>query len=126
MKYFAEIDSDTNKVLRVLVVGDDVFDGNAFLSEELKLGGTWIQTCKDTRSGINEAGGTPLRKNYACPGYAYDAKLDAFIPPKPTFHPSWIFNEDTCNWSPPVPRPNDGKMYIWDEPTLSWVELTKR
>ena len=35
---------------------------------------------------------------------------------------SWVFNETTCGFEPPVPRPNDGKFYLWDEPTTSWVE----
>lgn len=37
--------------------------------------------------------------------------------------PSWTFNEQTCSFDPPVPRPTDGKRYRWDEPTLSWVEI---
>ena len=37
---------------------------------------------------------------------------------------SWIFNEETCAFDPPSPYPTDGKSYVWDEPTTSWVELT--
>jgi len=37
---------------------------------------------------------------------------------------SWIFNEETCAFEPPSPYPTDGKSYVWDEPTTSWVELT--
>lgn len=36
---------------------------------------------------------------------------------------SWIFDEATCRFMPPVPRPNDGKIYGWNEATLSWVEV---
>lgn len=36
-------------------------------------------------------------------------------------HASWIFDEQTCSFTPPVPRPNDGKIYRWDESTLSWI-----
>ena len=36
---------------------------------------------------------------------------------------SWIFNEDTCRFDPPEPYPDDGKVYYWDEDTLSWVEV---
>lgn len=35
---------------------------------------------------------------------------------------SWVFNEETCAFDPPVPRPTDGK-YRWDETTLSWVAV---
>jgi hypothetical protein len=36
---------------------------------------------------------------------------------------SWVFNEDTCSFDPPVPYPEDGKFYQWDEETTSWVEI---
>ena len=36
---------------------------------------------------------------------------------------SWVFDEETCSFKPPIPRPQDRKPYRWDEPTLSWVEL---
>ena len=67
-------------------------------------------------------GGTPFRKNYAGIGYIYDAQRDAFIPPQP--FQSWTLNEDSCLWQPPMPMPTDGKMYDWDEATLSWTEVT--
>lgn len=37
---------------------------------------------------------------------------------------SWVFDEATCTFNPPVPMPQDGKPYRWDEATLSWVEIT--
>ena len=37
---------------------------------------------------------------------------------------SWTFNEFTCRFDPPVPFPNNGKPYRWDEPTTNWVEIT--
>lgn len=36
--------------------------------------------------------------------------------------PSWVFDEDLCNFRAPVPYPNNEKMYNWDESTMSWVE----
>lgn len=36
---------------------------------------------------------------------------------------SWIFNEATCAFDPPVAYPEDGQLYRWDEPTVSWVEV---
>ena len=61
-----------------------------------------------------------FRKNYAGIGYTYDATRDAFIPPKP--FASWVLNEESCQWTPPVAYPTDGKMYRWDESTIAWVE----
>jgi hypothetical protein len=34
---------------------------------------------------------------------------------------SWVFNEETCSFNPPLPYPTDGLAYRWDEPTVSWV-----
>lgn len=39
-------------------------------------------------------------------------------------YPSWGFDEETCSFDPPTPYPNDDKFYNWDEPSLSWVEVT--
>jgi hypothetical protein len=40
---------------------------------------------------------------------------------------TWIFNEETCEYNPPVPAPSDmsdhGKVYEWDDDTLSWIYL---
>ena len=91
------------------------------------------QTCKRTSyntSGNEHSGeGTPFRGNYAGIGYTYDSTRDAFIPPKP--FASWVLNEDTCIYDPPVAYPTgDSKSYIWDESvyqadnTKGWVEDT--
>lgn len=37
-------------------------------------------------------------------------------------HPSWVFNEEKCVFEPPIPYPNDGLSYVWDEATTSWVQ----
>ena len=116
MAHFAEIDSN-NIVLRVVVVdnkntssADGVekeYIGASYL--ESLLGGTWVQTSYN---------GT-IRKNYAGIGYTFDKTRDAFIPVKP-FN-SWVLNEDTCQWQAPIPYPNDGNKYVWDESTQSWI-----
>jgi len=112
MAHWAEIDKD-NVVLRVLVgdnndsAGDE---GHQWLIDN--LGGTWIKTSYN---------GT-IRKNFAGIGFSYDEKRDAFIPPK--LFPSWILNEETCQWEPPIPYPSDGGTYIWDEAKQSWIDST--
>lgn len=82
---------------------------------------SWIQTSYNTTGGVHINGGTPLRKNFAGIGFAYDSVRDAFIPPKP--YASWVLNEDTCLWDAPVPHPTDGKKYQWDEINQQWVEI---
>lgn len=36
---------------------------------------------------------------------------------------AWVFNEDSCSYIPPVPRPNDGKLYQWDGALNNWIEV---
>ena len=60
-----------------------------------------------------------LRGNYAGVDYTYDSKLDVFYAPQP--YPSWILNDTTYLWEPPIPYPQDGKIYTWDEETLKWI-----
>ena len=83
--------------------------------------GTWVQTSYNTRGGVHSNGETPLRKNYAGIGYVYDSGRDAFYIPQP--FASWTLNEDTCLWEAPTAYPDDGKLYLWEEDTTSWVEV---
>jgi len=116
MSHFAQID-ENNIVTQVIVIEQDVVDTGLFGDPA-----SWIQTSYNTSGGVHTQGGTPLRKNYAGIGYTYDSTRDAFIPPKP-FN-SWSLNEYTCLYEAPTPIPDDGKIYNWDEDTLSWVENT--
>ena len=94
--------------------------GIDFLNNLYQTNDTWIQTSYNTRGGQHTLGGTPFRKNFAGVGYTYDEDRDAFIPPKP--YPSWILNEDTCQWESPTPYPNDGLIYNWNEETCLWED----
>jgi len=119
MAHFAQLD-DNNIVTQVIVVAN----------EELLLDGVENETkgvlfCKslfgnDTKWKQTSYNGN-IRKNYAGIGYNYDSGRDAFIAPQP--FPSWLLNEDTCRWEAPTPMPTDGKMYSWNETTLSWDEI---
>ena len=40
--------------------------------------------------------------------------------PKP--FASWLLNAN-AQWEAPVAMPTDGKMYSWDEDTVSWKEF---
>ncbi len=119
MAHFAKLD-DTNAVLEVLAVHNSelLVDGVESEAKGIEFltnwsGGynNWKQTSYNGR----------IRKNYAGSGFTYDAIRDAFIPPKP--YASWLLNEESCRWDAPVPCPNDGEKYRWDESTLAWVVL---
>ena len=113
MTHYARID-DNNIVIDVILIEEDQVKTGRFGNTD-KL----IQTSYNTHGGIHILGGTPLRKNYAVPGYKYDRERDAFVPPQPFL--SWILNEDSCLWEPPVAYPNTTEMLTWDEETQSWV-----
>jgi hypothetical protein len=104
---------------------EDETVGCAYLAK-LLAHETWLQTSFNTRGGVHLQGGTPFRKNYAEVGGYYDSSRDAFIPAKP--YPSWVLDEDTCMWEPPVAVPQeaiDGTAeYRWDEETVNWVVIT--
>lgn len=120
MAHFAELDGD-HIVTRVIVVNNNELLDEFGVEQEMigrqfcvnLLGGTWVQTSYNGN----------IRKNFAGIGYQYDVQRDAFIPPKP-FN-SWVLNEDTCQWEAPVAYPDDGKIYLWDEDTTSWVEVAQ-
>lgn len=119
MAYFAQL-NENNEVLQVISINNKVVGepelsfpqteplGQSFISNELQLSGEWKQT------SYNKS----FRKNYAGIYFTYDQERDAFIPPKP--YTSWLLNEDTCQWEAPVPYPNDGKVYLWNEKTKQW------
>lgn len=35
---------------------------------------------------------------------------------------SWLFDGETCSFIPPIPYPEDGKTYVWNEETQNWIE----
>jgi hypothetical protein len=37
--------------------------------------------------------------------------------------PSWTLDENTLLYSPPTPMPIDDNKYIWDEKTLTWINV---
>lgn len=117
MSHFAKLDE--NNVVVFVTVGRDEDDENELTT---RTGDVYRRTSYNTRAGVHQFGGTPLRKNYAGIGYTYDTQRDAFIPPKP--YNSWVLDEDTCLWQAPVARPVDDNMYDWDEESLSWRMIT--
>jgi len=115
MSHFAHVDG--NNIVTQVIVAEQDFINSGAVGDPAE----WVQTSYNTYAGQHKNGGTPPRKNYAGIGYSYDAGRDAFIPPKP-FN-SWTLDETTCLWEAPTPYPTDGKIYNWNENTLSWDEV---
>ena len=122
MAHFAKINVNTNQVVHVSAVDNwNIVDGEG--NEIEAIGIAYLESVHGSDSNFiwrQTSYNNNMRKNYAGVGMTWDAGRNAFIPPKP-FN-SWTLNEDTCRWDPPTPMPNDGKMYSWNEETLSWVE----
>jgi len=122
MAHFTKLD-ENNIVIDINVVDNEkLLDANGVEQESLGVAfliiwsngyANWKQTSYNGK----------FRKNYAGIGYAYDPVRDAFIPPKQ--FASWSLNEDTCLWEAPVPMPQDGQKYYWDEEQLNWIEFTE-
>jgi hypothetical protein len=82
----------------------------------------WYQELKSMRCIRTSYNGN-IRKNYAGIGFSYSEDLDAFIPPKP--FDSWVLDEETAQWQPPIPMPDNlDAAYSWSEPELSWVQIS--
>ena len=121
MAHFAELNS-SNEVLRVIVVSNDDVDGNGgdlhadaetFVTTIVPYGTggvAWKQTSYNNN----------FRKQYAGKGYTYDSSKNKFISPKP--YASWSLDASD-DWQAPVNKPDDGKMYIWNETDQQWDEV---
>ena len=131
MASFAKIEN--NIVTTVISVVNEVLkDSNGIEQEQLGIdflrtlynepNAIWKQTSYNTNGGVHNNGGIPFRKNHAGIGYQYDLQKDAFIPPKP--YNSWILNETTFLWDPPISKPTEqleeNKHYYWNESIINW------
>ena len=119
MAHFAKIE---HGIVTQVIVAEQDFISTGVLGDPA----AWVQTSYNTRGGVHYGqdgqpdGGVALRMNYAGIGYTYDGT--GFAAPQP--YPSWTLDPQTDLWQSPVPYPNDGKLYTWDEATQSWVEVT--
>ena len=119
MAHYAFLDKDN--IVTEVIPGrneDEVVDG---ISDwETYYGDFRGQVCKRTSYNNN------YRKNYALPGFTFREDLNkpdrAFISPSP--YPSWILDEETCRWVPPIaiPKLPVGSLdwYDWNEETQTW------
>ena len=104
---------DENNIVTEVIVGryeDETVDGVS--DWETYYSNIRGQVCKRTSYNGN------IRKQYAGVGYTYDETDDVFITPQP--YPSWVLDENH-DWQAPVPYPNDGESYVWDEDIEDWV-----
>jgi hypothetical protein len=120
MSKFAKVENGV--VTNVLVIEQDQVNTGNWGDPSL-----WIETCSDTKFGVHYGpdgqpdGGVALRGNFAGLGQTYDYVNDVFYQTQP--YPSWIISAPTWVWQPPIAYPTDGKSYLWDEATQTWVYI---
>lgn len=115
MAHFAKLD-ENNVVVEVCVVNNGVITQNGVEYEDVGI--AFLTSITGHASWRQTSYNGKIRKNYASPGYTYDPAREAFIPPRP--FPSWLLDEATCRWAPPVAYPTDGNPYAWNEETGGW------
>jgi hypothetical protein len=114
---------DENSIVAQVIVGKD--EGEGGVDWEAYYGAK--RTSYNTHGGVHSGDGAPFRYNYAGIGYTFSdapewsAQGGAFIPPQP--FPSWVLNPATALWDAPVPMPDDGGLWVWDETTQSWIAV---
>ena len=100
-----------NKVIQSMVCESSFFD---IFTDTTP--GEWLETFEDAN------GKKEKKYNYAGVGSNYSKEHDAFW--NDCKFPSWTLNTDTFEWEPPSEKPNDGKIYFWNEATKSWDVVT--
>lgn len=124
MAHYAFLD-ENNIVTQVIVGKNEWEDG---INWEKEYGA--LRTSYNTYGGIyyDHKTGEPaedqskaFRKNYAGIGFSYDKEKDAFVPPQP--FKSWVLDEDSCLWKPPIIMPESGGPWEWDEKNINWKKL---
>lgn len=105
---------DENNIVTEVIVGIDETELIDGVDPETWYGQFRAQRC--VRTSYNNR----IRGHYAGIGHRYDDTLDIFIAPQP--FPSWIMNPDG-HWKAPMPYPNDGAIYEWDETQEDWVPV---
>lgn len=114
MAHFAQIDGNT--VTRVIVISNQDAPseeaGIIFCKSIYGSNTKWLQ-CSYSGS---------IRKQFPGAGYTYDYANDVFVAPRP--YPSWNLDENH-DWQPPIPYPNHGGRYLWDEEMQTWILLAQ-
>ena len=122
MAHFAELNS-SNEVLRVIVVSNDDVDANG--GDQHADAETFVTTIVPHSTGgvawKQCSYNNNFRKQYAGKGYTYNSSKNIFIADKP--YASWTLDSND-DWQAPTDKPDDGKIYYWNETDTQWEEVT--
>lgn len=110
MAHYAFIDE--NNIVVEVITGNDETETTDGVYWEIYYGVRRGLRCLRTSYHGN------IRKQFAGIGYSYNKTGDVFVSIQP--FPSWILDEN-YDWIAPVPYPQDGNVYVWNEATQTWV-----
>ena len=122
MAHFAQINGQ-NVVIDVLVVSNDNLNYLPFPESE-PVGVAFLTNLLPNTMWKQTSYTGNFRFRYAGIGYTFhpeSGEYGGFAPPPE--YPDFIFDVDTCSWIPPVPYPNDGNAYEWDDAKHEWVKI---
>lgn len=60
-----------------------------------------------------------INTNYLDEDMIFELEFSTTLPPKP--YPTWLWDQTMLEWIAPIPYPEDGFYYEWDEFSNSWL-----
>jgi hypothetical protein len=109
-----------NIVIAVIVIDNEVITNNGIEVEQLGIDfidslniDYDFDTIKQTSYNSN------FRNTYAGIGFTYDSVNNVFISPKP--YEDWTLVN--YKWTAPIPYPNDGKHYFWNNNQWNLINI---
>ena len=117
MAHFTTL-NESNIVTKVEVIVNDVILDSDGVEQE-QLGIDFLTSLYGAGNYVQTSYNNNFRKQFAGRGFTYDVAKNIFIEPQP--FPSWSLDENS-DWQAPVAKPDEDKVYRWDEDTTSWKE----
>ena len=116
------VDENTTQIdLDGTLVGGSTENWEAFYANLPWFNGLSCKRTSYNSSGaVHTNGGIAYRGNFAVVGGTYDSLRDVFISPK--LFDSFILDENTYQWVPPISKPDEGKWY-WNEEIVAWSKV---
>ena len=117
-------------------IGEKLIDNRFYLIEDIIVADADFIVTKPSNERWIETYDLPKDQNprniRAGVGFYYWESADKFVHKKP--YPSWIFNELTLDYEPPVARPENVESItddvitsvVWDEDAQSWATVTRK
>lgn len=116
MAHYAYVNPYTNQVEKIIVIEKKQVNSGLFGDPKNFVECSYNQRIGKVFPGIG----------YYYIEKSFNSKIKhrkVFIPPRP--YMSWKFSEEMWCWIPPVPKPDDGIDYVWNERTKNWIQSIK-